>query len=340
MTMKGKGIIAVLCFWLWWMVGQYFPKNSVEKTESKPGREMAEGVSVRTFDASAKPVIRTFFSVPERVAVFSYNNIETMLALGLADKIVAMDLSHSSRHWQEFSQRYPEELAKVAEEKLCTANTESVLFTEPEVILGWRSLFRRPYLESTEWWQARGINTYIVATSNHTTPKGSVEEEIQYLYDMGEIFQCQEKTGSRIAEIRKVLQNMQDIIAEKEPVSVLVIEGNAGRISNYDEGWLVGDLVAKAGGKIMSNARTLGAEEVLKLNPEVIFVVHFDQATLQFVDTLRSDPKFNSLRAVENERVYPLPLFLMYATGVRTAEGLRRIFSAIHPEMANAVSLL
>lgn len=65
--------------------------------------------------------------------------------------------------------------------------------------------------------------------------------------------------------------------------------------------------------------RTVSSEELIKLNPDVVFVVYFsDEMKQDIYETFRS-PMYSSLKIVKNNRIYPISLYDMYATGVRTA---------------------
>lgn len=330
--MKKLFLVAMSFFFLLVIIANILPRKEMVQ-KRVPIFAMNRGVAVETFNSASESTMIYFQKPPTRVAVFEYNNIESMLALGLADKIVITDFDRESRYGKYLAENYPLEISKIKAQKLVTPNAEPVLYADPDFILGWRSLFGRAYLGSTFWWQERGINTYIVATSNHTVPEGSIEEEIKYIDDMGKIFACTKQTDAKIMEIREFLKKINFILRGKEEIPVLVLEGSAGRITNYDSKWLVGDLVKKAGGKIISDTNGIGAEEIIRLNPEVIFVVHFNPSTRGFADDLRTDPKYNSLRAVKEGRIYTITLDRMYATGFRTIDSLKIIFAGIHPEI-------
>lgn len=113
----------------------------------------------------------------------------------------------------------------------------------------------------------------------------------------------------------------------------MVIEKNRNGFYNYDSGWLVGDMVQQLGGYMPVKERTVSSEELIKLNPDVVFVVYFsDEMKQDIYETFRS-PMYSSLKIVKNNRIYPISLYDMYATGVRTANGIQLIRNGLYPDL-------
>lgn len=304
-----------------------------EPLSSGAGKMLTPEKTIKTYNSRGKEIEMVFSRVPERVVTVENNHIEAMLALGQADRLVCVDINPSSQNARDLSARYPEEYQKLRNLRPYAINLENVLFEQPDCILGWRSSFSPGALRGTEWWQARGVKTYITATSNRTVPYGSMEDEIQYIRDMGQIFDRKAEAERLVAEIMAYAAGLQTALKGRAPVRTLVIESSGPQIINYDTHWLVADLVQRAGGEMISDARLLGAEDLLLLNPEVIFVVYFDDSTRRFADTLQRDPRFNSLRAVQAGRIYPIPLNRMYTTGFSTRQGLEIIARGLHPDL-------
>lgn len=96
-------------------------------------------------------------------------------------------------------------------------------------------------------------------------------------------------------------------------------------IVNYDEGWIVGDMVRRLGGYMPMQSRSTGAEEMLLQNPDVIFAMYFNETHRAESEAFFRNVRLNSLRAVQNNRIYMIPFGYIYTPGIKTLDGLRTI---------------
>lgn len=301
-----------------------------EKTSSVESIIYEKPVTVETYNSNFKIDTMEFKQAPKRVIVVGHNNLESMLALGLGDRIIGTTVNMDSERYKRFELMYPEELKKIKNTFSYQLDFETAISLNPDFILGWRSTFSKTYLHNTSWWNQRGVQTYITATSNRTIPYGTIDDEISYLRDIGKIFHKEERAEEVIFGIHKYIDSVKMLAANKASPRVMVVELSGKSITNYDERWLVGDMVKSLGGQMICNEKKISEEDLLRLNPDVIFVVYFDSMNINFVDTLLKDPKYNSLVAVQNKRVYPVYLDLMYTTGIRTGEGLELLAKGMY----------
>ncbi|EKU71018.1 hypothetical protein HMPREF9161_01112 [Selenomonas sp. F0473] len=319
-------------------------KNSeIVPLELPPGRETA-GISphypveIETFDSKKEHTYIRFDRMPERVLVYGVNTVETLLLFEQGAKIVAVTMKPTTEAYAELKGKYPEEFAKIQHITQQELGREQAVAYHPDFILGWKSTFLPVRYGNTEWWRARGINTYIIATSNHVVPHGTIEDECQFLEDMGRIFDVREKAEKVIREIHTELEYAAHDTVHGEAQNVMVVELTGNRIANYDDGWLIGDMVNRLGGQMPVKSRTVGPEDLIAADPDVIFVVYFNLAQMDKSTAFFKEPRFSSLRAVQNGRVYMLPFAYMYATAVKTAEGLRIVKRGLYPERYGAVN--
>ena len=100
--------------------------SSQTETESSAAQPQAAH-----YNYAKEPVDITFERCPEKVLVLNQNNVETMLALGLGDKIVAAaGLDH------EVKAEYQADFETINYLTDFTVSRESVLMLEPDMILG------------------------------------------------------------------------------------------------------------------------------------------------------------------------------------------------------------
>lgn len=289
-------------------------------------------IEIETFDSSKNPVRIYFDKVPTRVLVYEVNPLETLLAFGQGDKILSASLNTSGETYARLKEKYPEELKKIRQISQQEITREQAIAYRPDFILGWKSTFSPRRYGSTEWWQERGVNTYIVATSNHVLKYGTIEDECKFLDDMGRIFDVQEQADAVIHAIYAELEMESAHIDETEPQDVVVVEVDGNEMMNYDEGWIVGDMVRRLGGRMPLTSRSAGAEELLQQNPDVIFAVCFNERHRQESEAFFRHVRFNSLQAVRNNRVYMIPFGYIYTPGIKTLDGLRAIKKGLYPD--------
>lgn len=225
-------------------------------------------------------------------------------------------------------------MAKIQKKTVHSLNTETVLSANPDLILGWKSTFTSILRRPTGWWNARGIKTYVVATSNHILNYGTIEDEKQFLADMGKIFHVEPKTNHLIREIQDELKTTQEAVQGKPQQRVMVIEvSGRGAFMNYDDGWLVGDMVRSLGGCMPVKEKRVGVEGLIEENPDVIFVVYFSDYQKDIIRSIFQQPEYSSLKAVQNNRICLLPFDCMYTSAIKTIKGIRLIKNGLYPEL-------
>ena len=104
--------------------------------QSQKNNDSHYPVTITTYNYSKEPVEITFDKAPEKVVAIYQNSIETMLALGLENRIVAAaGLDH------DVKDEYKEAFSKVNYLEEFTPSKETIVLVKPNFILGWYSLF-------------------------------------------------------------------------------------------------------------------------------------------------------------------------------------------------------
>ena len=121
----------------------------------------------------------------------------------------------------------------------------------------------------------------------------------------------------------------------------MVLEPLGEDITNYGASSLGGDMVTKLGATLANpDASTVGKEDIIAANPDVIFVVYMpysgdDPETVkqEKLDVLLKDEAYQSLDAVKNGRVVPIMLSEMYASATRTKDGIVTFANGLYPDI-------
>lgn len=312
-----------------------------EAKEEGTGKKTEYPLTIKTYDAEGNEIETTYEKAPEKVVAVYQGCVETMLALGLEDRIVAtagLDNAVPDELKEAFSKtEYLDEF---------TPSLETVTMLEPDMIFSWSSLFDEKNLGDVNSWIEKGCNTYY--SSNTRPGNGDVkydrtlENEYTDILNIGKIFDVQDKAEAIVAEIKDMIAKTTEAAkGTGEEQSVLILEPLGDDITNYGKTSLGGDMVTNLGAKLANpDASTVGKEDIIAANPDVIFVVYMpyagdDPETVKNnqLSVITEDESLQSLDAVQNGRVVPIMLSEMYASATRTQDGIETFAAGLYPEL-------
>ena len=222
-----------------------------------------------------------------------------------------------------------------------TPSLETVTMLEPDMILSWSSLFSDKNLGNVTDWIDKGCNTYY---NTNTRPDGdrTLENEFTDILNIGKIFDVQDKAQAIVDDAKAVIDKTLTATADvKDKPSVMVLEPLGDDITNYGVKSLGGDMVTQLGATLANpDASTVGKEDIIAANPDVIFVVYMpyagdDPETVKNsqLAVIQDDESLKSLDAVKNGRVYPIMLSEMYASATRTQDGIETFAKGLYPDV-------
>lgn len=292
-----------------------------------------------TYNYNREPVEVTIDKAPERVMAVQQNNIETMLALGLRDKIVMAygldDPSALGDLKADFDQ-IPFQDGQPSK--------EDVIGVNPDFITAWYSTFADDFLGDVDFWHNRSCGTYMSRNSACRGKTGTyhqtIYDEFQDILLLGQVFDKQDEAQALVDKMLDEVKKVQDYAkAQSNHPTVAVLENEDDSYRVYSELTLGGNVAEEAGatlavGKGASTAN-ISAEDLLAANPDAVFMVWYDgfrDATTCVTDITEND-KFKSLDAVKNNKVFPVALTGIYCSGLHTIDGLRDFYQALYPDM-------
>ena len=310
--------------------------------DKKDGGETgkAEGpypVTITTYDGDGQEIKETFDKAPDKVIAVYQGNIETMIALGLEDKVIASyGLDNEVKpEWKAGFEKMHYQNKPFAPDK------ELVLSQKPDFIFSWGSLFGPKTLGSGKDWVDKGINIYI---NTNTRKDGSrtLDNEYNDILNIGKIFNVEKKATELVDSMKDKIKKVKDQVGKDQSVSVAILEPEKeGTLRNYGKESLGGDMVTQLGGKLVApDAKSMGKEDLLKADPDTIFVVYMayagdnpEEVKAKQLDAIMKDPAFASLKAVKNNNVHLIMLGDMYASGPRTADGIEAFAKGMYPNI-------
>lgn len=297
-------------------------------------------VTVTTYAYDGSEITQTFDKAPEKVLCVYQCSIENMIALGLEDHVAA-----SYGLDNEVKDEWKDGFSKMHyDDSVFAPDKETVVNLQPDLILSWGSLFSDKKLGDYQDWNGRGCNIYI-NTNTRRSPEGTtlartIDNECTDLLNLGKIFDVQDKAQALVDEMTAKIDDTVSAVkaAGKASPTVAVVEFGDDYTSNYGKNELAGDMVTKLGGTLaMPDLDDFSKEDLIAADPEVIFVVYMEKDTPadEVTSKVTGDAAFASLQAVKNGRVYPIMLGDMYASGVRTIDGITTIAEGMYPDLAN-----
>ena len=269
-----------------------------------------------------------FIKSPKRVLVCGTSGVDTLIALGVRENLVAAVLTESASK-EEYEKKLPG--CSVYNQPL---QLEKVVALQPDFILGWRRFFAQTQLGDTTTWIRSGIPAYIQDASGPIPAKGkfpacTIDSEINFIHNMGMVFSRQERAQELISEITHAVNNIKKFSPSHN--RVLFVEFINGNIEVFGSDMLCGDIVKRMGGKIIEyRAPFVSQEELMQVNPDFIFVIYHGgnadaKAALRNLDNLL----WQHLSAIKNNRVIALNYNLIAAPGVNIIKTIKKIESVL-----------
>lgn len=292
-------------------------------------------VTVTSMNSRGDMEEETFDKPPERVVAVWQNSIETLLALGVGDRIVAgMGIPNEKYLRPEYRSQYE----KIPYTSLQNLDMETITMMNPDIIVGWYSTFSAKVLRDTDYWHERGVRTYISADSSPKEPDKTLENEYRDILNMGKIFNREEKA-------RKIVDGMKEQVGKAQAEAKatgrhprgLIVELQGKSLTVYGKKTLAGNILESMGGELLvPDSREISKEQLIELNPDALFVVvienNYDKAD-QILSYFYDEKAFDSVNCVRNHRICVLPLYSIYSAGVRMSDGINFIGKGLYPDL-------
>ena len=316
------------------------PQAQPETPEINAAETAHFPVEITTFNFEGDEILTVYYQAPTRVVAIYQGSIETMIALGLEDSVIAsFGLDNELREeWQASLERMNYDDSVFAPER------ETVIMLEPDKIFSWGSIFGNR-LGDVYYWIESGVNTYINTNTRRGGHPRTVENEFTDILNIGRIHNVEYRARALVEEMQSAIDEALALAEEIETQRVAVIEfWEDGTIANYPSDQLGGNMVERLGGELaIPELSRIGLEDLLEADPDIIFVVFMERygpegedAAAASIAKVMDNPVLSSLSAVQNQRVYSIMLGDMFASAVRTLDGIRTFASGMFPELASS----
>lgn len=295
-------------------------------------------VTVTNYNYLGDEVSYTYEEAPQRVVAVYQGSIETMIALGLEDHVIASyGLDNEVKpEWQEgFA-------AMNYREDVFAPDKETVTLLEPDMILSWGSLFSEKNLGDVTGWNNKGVATYINTNTRGGGRPRTLENEYTDILNLGLIFDVEGRAEALVEEMRTAITTTLTAVEGQDSPRVAVVEPIGGGMTNYGADSLAGDMVVQLGGTLVKpEGGEMSKEELVQADPDVIFVIYMaysgddpETVVADQLGAITGDPALASLSAVAADRVKPVMLGDVYAAGPRTVDGIRTVAAGMYPALS------
>ena len=309
--------------------------TQAEDTETESTKKTEYPLTITSYGPDGEEYTTVYEEAPQKVVAVYQGCVETMLALGLEDHLVAtagLDNEVPDDQKAAFSQvDYLDEF---------TPSKETVTMLEPDMIFSWVSLFDSDTLGAPQEWEDKGTHVYI--NTNTAVKEDSLENEYNDILNIGKIFDVQDRAEALVNNMKETIASVTEKTAgQEDKPTVMVVESMNDTFTNYGASSVAGDMVTQLGGTLLnSDASSVGKEDLVAADPDVIFVVYMpytgdDPETVkqENLDKILEDEALSSLSAVQNGRVVPIMLSEMYASATRTQDGIETIAKGLYPDL-------
>lgn len=288
-------------------------------------------VVIKNFDGYAgngRLVQQSFSKAPQRVLAVSEPVVDDLIFLGVQDKIVAISECYSKNYAP-----YEAEYAKFARltEGTGYPSKEAVLGLQPDLIVSWGSLFGDSALGSVEYWQQKGIHTYVM--TNTVPIKASGRRKVEYivhdLQQLAKIFRVEEKAKDKIIGLKKRIQALQ-LKSKATPeankpkvVTLQYLYGNEYFGRTYSD--LTADMIELAGGIALDDklGGRKSVEYLVKLDPDMLVVIDTGTTPVDAkIKALYAHKVLSRLKAVRNNKIFVVQHRAFYCGSWRTVEAV------------------
>ena len=290
-------------------------------------------VEVQNYNFRGQETKLRFQKIPERVLVTRPEILDVLAALRVEERVVMASLPKAMEgELPSYQRLFPDTSFTLNE-----LDKETAVMQRPDFIIGWRRSFSKSSLGSTEYWQSKGVPVYIEENSGpipavEPFPPGTVASEIDFIHNMGKIFQRETEAAREVHKIETALAQAQKLAARHQPQRVLSIAFIRNHIEVFGDKLLLGDIVNLLGSTNINYPYPfINGEQLLKTDPDVIFLVYHggEQEAALALAHLQKEP-YAKMRSVKNNKVTLINYKYLCASNVRTATTIATVYRGIY----------
>ena len=268
---------------------------------------------------------------PEKAVTLAQFMTETLLALGLEDKMTGTALLN-----EEILPEYKKAYEKIPELEMGEGHSiskESFVATEADFVSGWEQSITEEATGSLEELEKRGVVPFV---SSGLAPDATIESVYNDFILLGKIFEVSERAEKVVAKMKDEVKNTADKTKDiKDRPRVLIYDSGEGEAFVGGSG-LPNDLIELAGGEnvykdLGQDYATVSFEDIVQKNPEIIVVTEYYSGITgdEKIKFLKNNPALKDVDAVKNNRIYKIGLIDL-APGIRNSKAVGKLYNMFY----------
>ena len=271
------------------------------------GKDKAENNS----ETASKQVVIENFGVtteydkaPEKVVPLSYDAAQTLVALGLEDKIVGVATAEGS--YKDCLPEYQDKLYKLKVIVKGTPNFETLLSKNPDFVYATVYTFGKHGVAPVEDFQKENIKFYCI--NGTFSKKPAIKDIYKDIEDLGKIFRKESQAEKLIDSLKQREKALKDK-TKATPIKVMAYDGGEKMAMTSGQG-IENEIISLAGGNnifsdLKNSFEEVSWEDVAKRNPDIILVHSYDQGDTsgtveEKINSLKKNPALKNVTAIKN----------------------------------------
>lgn len=250
---------------------------------------------------------------PQRIVSIAPSNTEILFALGLGDRVVAVD---------QFSNFPPEAKQKAQLGSYVKPNLEALVAATPDLVLA-TEVHTKAVLPELE---GRNLTAVVVDPKN-------VDEVFDRILLVGKVTGQDARAEKLVGELKERSASVTAKV--KDAPKTRVFLELSPELHTAGPGTFVHDLIERSAGQnVAADAGQpwpqLSLEAIVQRDPEVVLLA--DEVAGQTPEKVRSRPAWDKVSAVKAGRVVVIDPDLANRPGPRIVDGLELVARALHPD--------
>lgn len=292
----------------------------------------------------------TFDEPPSRIVTDYHPVFETIVALGLGDRIVGRT-NFEENGPDGFLPGHKEVYDATPEisDVIDLPVKEVVLAAEPDFVIGisYNSFSAETGKATVEELADAGSPAYI--TAGWCDAQGVRDSQVADVFDdvtnLGAIFGVPDRAAELRAELEAIVADVEERVGAIEPVAVLATDGGEGPVNAYGGSGLLNQMIEIAGGRnvlddVDEDYTEVSVEQIAASSPDALLVT--DYLTLFGEDYPTAEAKAETVfrlipdsPAAQEGRFLPVPAAATHS-GYRNILAIPEIAEFLHPEAYEA----
>lgn len=284
--------------------------------------------NITSYNTAREQEALSFTQVPRRIIAYHQNNIELLAFLEQENNIIGAQgrfLATNDRESREQQQLF----TKIPYYGHYGINQEYAVALEPDFIIGWPSSFsgRGSWsLGTTSFWHSRGVNCYITCQP-YFCEQEHMEQELLHIKNIGKVFHKEDQVNQLLGELQGIITKVQNRRLDRPKVIVLDFYNTT--VTAYGPKRLIGSMVDQVGGQLLDLSSRPSVEELLMSDADIVLLLYKDQRESHINQLFMKKRIFASMKAVQKQQVYSIPITYVYNPGIKLKEALPLLRQAL-----------